>query len=71
MDNKEKSARENLIEWIKEVSKDFLDFLKPNPDDHIVFKVLKSILKVPVAIFVVLVSPVLLLLLGIIFVILL
>lgn len=71
MEDKDKSAYENLVDWVKEVAGHFINFLKPSPEDNIVLKIVKSILKIPVAIFVILVSPVLLLLLGIIFVILL
>lgn len=71
MEDKDKSAGENLMEWVKEVTGHFINFLKPAPEDNIALKIVKSILKIPVAIFVILVSPILLLLLGIIFVILL
>ncbi len=71
MADKDKSARENLMDWMREVATGFIHFLKPHPKDNLALKIVKALLKIPVAIFVVLVSPILLLLLGIIFVILL
>lgn len=70
MEDKEKSTREELMDVVKENVNDFWEFLKPNPTDHIILKIVKTILKTPVALFIVMVSPVLLVLLGIIFVIL-
>lgn len=71
MGKHEKSTREELIDWIKESGNDFLNFLKPNHEDNLLLQIFKTILKIPVALFVILVSPVLMVILGIIFVILL
>ncbi|OJU74723.1 MAG: hypothetical protein BGO09_08185 [Bacteroidetes bacterium 47-18] len=66
-EQKEKTAREELTDWVKESLAAFLTFLKPNPKDNLVLQIVKTILKIPVTLFIVLVSPVLLLILGIIF----
>lgn len=70
-EQKSRTAREDLVKWAKGAANDFISFLKPDPNDNLILKIVKSILKIPVALFVVLVSPVLLLILVIIFVILL
>lgn len=70
-EQQDKTTTEELKDWIKESVEGFLNFLKPDPKDHLLLTIFKTILKIPVALFVVLISPVLLLLLGIIFAILL
>jgi len=68
MKDNEKTAREELLTLLREKVQDFGEFLKPNPQDHLGVQIIKSILKIPVAIFVTLLSPILLLILAIIFI---
>lgn len=71
MEQKEKTPTEELIELVKNLTKGFIDWLKPDQGEHLILKIIKIILKIPITLFIILVSPVLLLLLGIIFVLLL
>lgn len=67
----ESTLKDELIGLVRLKVKEFVQFLSPNPTDNLMLKIVKFILKIPVALFVVLVSPVLLLILGVVFVILL
>lgn len=69
MDEKEKSASEELRAMIREQVIGFWNFMKPNSEDPILWQIIKTILKIPIALFVALLSPVLLLILAIIFII--
>lgn len=71
MDEKDKSAGDEFKEWVWESLQEFIHWLRPNPNDGLLLKIVKSILKIPVALFMIIISPVLILILGIIFVILL
>lgn len=70
MKKKEQGARDELIELVKQSVRDFIGWLKPATEDPLFFKISKTLLKLPVALFMILVSPVLLLIVTIIFIIL-
>ena len=67
----EPTLKDELIGLVRLKVKEFVQFLSSNPADNFMLKIVKFILKIPVALFVVLASPVLLLILGVVFVILL
>lgn len=67
MPNEEKTAREELTEWIKIKWEQFLHWLKPNTTDHQALQIIKTILKIPIVLLAIAASPVLLILLGIAF----
>lgn len=70
MDQKEKTTREEIIDLVKDSVLDYIAWLKPNSIDSIFLTIIKTILKIPVTLFLLLVSPVLLILLSIIFIVL-
>lgn len=63
----DQSLNEELIASMKEWVSSFLNWLKPNPNDLLLLKILKLVLKIPVLLFVILLSPILLIVLGIAF----
>lgn len=71
MKENDKTAREELLDLVKDLVLSFIEWIKPNPNDNLFLKIVKSILKIPIALFMLLVSPFIFILLGIIFVILL
>lgn len=71
MEQNEKTTREEIIDLVKESVINFIQWVKPSPGDPLYLKIAKTILKIPVALFVIMISPVLLVLLGIIFTVLL
>ncbi len=62
------TAKDELIALVKEKVLEFLLWLKPVKEDAFLLKVIKMVFKVPIALFVLLLSPVLMLILGIAFV---
>lgn len=70
-ENSEKTAREEFIALVKERALTLWLWFKPNPDDSTKMQVLKTILKLPALLLVILLSPIALLILTFIFVILL
>ena len=69
MSDNDKSLWIELRVMIREQVIGFWNFMKPNPEDPILWQIIKTILKIPIALFVALLSPVLLLILAIIFII--
>lgn len=70
-DKEDKSLSQEFLALVLENAKLLLQWFKPNAADSVGLKVLKFVIKLPVMLFILLVSPVLLIILGIIFVILL
>lgn len=68
MDNEEKqSVFKEVTKLVKDAVGRFARWLMPNPNDHWAIQVLKSIAKIPVVLLLVLCSPVLIVVLLIIF----
>lgn len=61
-----KKARHELLEWVGNKYTQFVDWCKPNPLDSPFKQTLKTILKVPVILFAIACSPVMLILLSLI-----
>lgn len=51
------SAFEPYIALLKEKIKEFKDWVKPNPEDAIGIQILKTLLKIPIILLAILVSP--------------
>lgn len=69
MNENEKTAREEFIEILKNKARELWNFLMPNSEDPLILKIFKSICKIPVALFIALLSPILFLILAVVFVI--
>lgn len=65
--NKKKSTFQEVSEHIIGVRRSFFIFLKPDPFDHWSIQVLKSIAKIPIVLLLILLSPILFLVLLIVF----
>lgn len=68
MGEPDKNIREELIELVLENIKKFLEWMRPSAQDGLVLQILKTVLKIPVALFMIFISPVLFIILGIVFV---
>lgn len=67
MEEQEKTMYQELMDWMKELLKKFFQFFMPNPKDNILVQIVKTILKIPVAIIGIIMSPILLIVLLIAF----
>ena len=54
----DKSLSKELMDGLKKKWESFLQWLKPDPDDAIALQIIKTILKIPVLIIVLALSPV-------------
>jgi hypothetical protein len=66
-DNKKQSITQVISAKVRDVANDFWKWLKPNPTDHWLIQILKSVAKVPLVILLVLCSPILFVVLLIVF----
>lgn len=64
----EKTAAQELKAWMKDAYHNFIDFLKPNPQNHWSIQLIKSILKIPLVLISIVLSPILLVVLIVVFV---
>lgn len=56
-----------IVSKIKDLVNDFWRWLKPNPNDHWLLQILKSIAKLPLVLLLILCSPILIVVLLLIF----
>lgn len=70
-DKNDKNIRDELYELVQDAIRNFLHFLRPSPEDTFLVQIIKMLVKIPVAVFMVVLSPVLLVILAIIFILLL
>ncbi len=70
-EKEEKTIRQEVLDICKNLFFKIIDWLKPNPKDALTLTILKSILKLPVLLIIICLSPIALTLMVIIFVILL
>lgn len=70
MTEKKETLRHELITLVLDFGKMFLRWLQPEASDKLTLKIVKAILKLPVAFFMLLVSPVLIAIVAVIFVVL-
>ena len=68
MNRNEPTAGDEMIKILKTNIRKYIQWITPSPEDVLPLQVLKIILKIPVTLFIILASPVLLVILVIIFV---
>lgn len=62
-----RSTRKQILAWSKKKYRLFIAWIKPDKNDSRSVQILKSILKIPIIVFAIAVSPVVLIILGLIF----
>jgi hypothetical protein len=65
--NKKQTFSQAIIRKIKDFAQLFLDWLKPDPNDPWYLQTIKIVLKIPVVLFLIVCSPILLVVLVIVF----